>query len=126
MKKAILKASNGLGKVALSLVAVAVFGTLAKADENKQAQLDVQNTKAIDKLLEEIPTDKELLKGVVLEKHNHRIIEPFSCDVALTDKEEMEKQLSNHEELSEERRSEYRSTLATVVFQIRKNNCEGK
>ena len=123
MLKAILKTNNVVGKIVLSLAAVAVVGTVAKADE---ANLKAENQKAIDKLVETAPTDKELIGNVSLAKHTHTVEEPFSCSVALADRAELKRQLAHAEKLSKERVEEYSSTLTKVTKLIEKNKCEGK
>ena len=133
IKKQTKKALSFGEKAVLILALVAVTAVVSKAEETpveREAKLALENAKAIEKLVEDVPTDKELIGDVILAKHvknpygKHLIVEPFSCDVALADRAEIKRQLTHSGELSEERRREYSSTLATVVHLIRKNKCE--
>ena len=136
IKKQTKKALSFGEKAVLILALVAVTAVVSKAEETKtieqlkaeqKAKLREQNQKAIDKLVETAPTDKELIGNVSLVKRSHRVEEPFSCSVALADRAEMQRQLGHSGELSKERRKEYYSTLQTVTQLIRKNKCgEGK
>ena len=139
IKKQTKKALSFGEKAVLVLALVAVTAVVSKADETKtpaqikaerQAQLREQNQKAIDRLVETAPADKELIGNVRLTKHNpygkHLVVEPFSCDVALADRKAMRRQLSNSQKLSQARRNEYSSTLATVTQLISEHKCGGK
>lgn len=134
MKKLAVVASSIFGKVVLSVAVVVALGAVAKAETPEQInnQLKVENEKAINKLVEDVPTDKELIGNVKLTKHSknpygkHLIVEPFSCDVALADRKEMRRQLSNAKGLSQTRRNEYSSTLTTVTSLIREHKCGAK
>ena len=133
MKKVVIT-SSVIDKVVLSTGLLVVLGTMAKAESSEKInnQLKVENQKAINKLVEDVPTDKELIGNVKLTKHSknpygkHLIVEPFSCDVALADRKEMRRQLSHSSKLSKDRRKEYSSTLATVTRLIAEHKCGAK
>ena len=63
-------------KITLSILVIAVLGSTTQADEvavqQEKVKLRAENDKAISKLLEDIPTDEELLKDVNLTSKKHK------------------------------------------------------
>ncbi len=130
IKKQTKKALSFGEKAVLILALVAVTAVVSKADEtkapsaDKKAEQRAKNEEAINKLLEDVPTDKELLKDVTLK--NHRVVEKFTCEVALADRKMFQNQLSNSKSLSQSERNRIRKDLDTVSSMLHEHKCGGK
>ena len=131
MKKITLIAGIG-SRVVVAVMAVSVLSVMVKADGNKQelkgvipdAKLEAKVTKLANSVH---ISNEELVKDVKLTKSkSHYVYEPFTCEVALADKKELNRVIRSNTKHNLAHRAEYKRELKTVIKGIKLNKCGEK